>query len=43
MNKLIMSFVTGCICCMLAAGYISNPDLLSVIGGISAAYTYLSN
>jgi hypothetical protein len=43
MNKLIMSFITGCICCMLAAGYTSNLDVLSVIGGFSAAYTYLTN
>jgi hypothetical protein len=43
MNKLIMSFTVGCIVCMLAAGYTSNLDLLSVIGGLSAAYTYLTN
>jgi hypothetical protein len=41
--KLIMSFTTGLLVCMLAAGYTSNPDLLSVIGGFSAAYTYLTN
>jgi hypothetical protein len=43
MYKALMSFLTGCIVCMLAAGYTSNPDLLSVIGGFSAGYTYLTN
>jgi hypothetical protein len=43
MIKAIMSFAVGCIVCMLAAGYTSNPDLLSVIGGFSAGYTYLTN
>ena len=43
MNKAIMSFTTGCIVIMLAAGYTTNIDLLSCIGGISAAYTYLTN
>jgi hypothetical protein len=41
--KALMSFATGCLCCMLAAGYTSNIDLLSVIGGLSAGYTYLTN
>jgi hypothetical protein len=43
MYKAIMSFTVGCIVCMLAAGYTSNLDVLSVIGGISAAYTYITN
>lgn len=43
MFKAIMSFMTGCIVCLLAAGYTANSDLLSCIGGISAAYTYLTN
>ena len=43
MFKAIMSFTMGCIVCMLAAGYTSNLDVLSCIGGVSAAYTYLTN
>lgn len=43
MFKAIMSFMTGCLVCMLAAGYTTNIDLLSCIGGVSAAYTYLTN
>jgi hypothetical protein len=43
MYKAVMSFTVGCICCMLAAGYTSNFNLLSIIGGFSAAYTYLTN
>jgi hypothetical protein len=43
MYKAIMSFATGCIVCMLAAGYTSNFNLLSIIGGFSAGYTYLTN
>jgi hypothetical protein len=43
MIKAIMSFAAGCIVCMLAAGYTANIDLLSCIGGVSAAYTYLTN
>lgn len=43
MFKAIMSFTAGCIVCMLAAGYTTNIDLLSCIGGVSAAYTYLTN
>ena len=43
MYKAIMSFAAGCIVCMLAAGYCSDIDVLSCIGGVSAAYTYLTN
>lgn len=43
MNKAIMSFTAGCIVCMLAAGYTSDLDVLSIIGGVSAGYTYLTN
>jgi hypothetical protein len=43
MYKAIMSFTTGCFVCLLVAGYISNLDALSVIGGVSAGYTYLTN
>lgn len=43
MYKEIMSFTVGCFVCLLAASYISNLDLLSVIGGVSAGYTYITN
>jgi len=43
MYKAIMGFAAGCICCMLAAGYCSDLGLLSVIGGVSAGYTYITN
>lgn len=43
MIKAIMSVTMGCLVCMLAAGYTSNLDVLSCVGGISAAYTYLTN
>jgi hypothetical protein len=43
MYKLLMCIYMGCLVILLASVLTVNTDMLSVIGGLSAAYTYLTN